>query len=539
MNEGCPASQSCIEVMPTTSQETAETRYRRVWPRRCRGGKTACVAITVRDLAEADGLGLVLVAGAQGADREISWAHAIELTDPTPYLAGGELVMTTGINIGADAAAQSAYVARLAAAGTVALAVDTGTTIAEVPPAVRAAGEKWGIPVLEVPASTPFIAIARVVIDALKADELRSVQRVVDDQEVLARATLRGGIAGVVSALADCLSATVVVVDTDSTVLAAGGSQQKRLIAVLGEQVRPTQQHGAYVTADGDAYVTIQNLRAAQPVRGRLAVRTPGPMSNADRLLVAHAVSLISIAIEKPARVVDAEQLLRTAVTREMISGSGAVDGAVLRYFGFEPDGDVVVASFTGAGPILAAEHVLGRLLTSFLMAPMGDEIVIVVPAGGSRRRMRAVVEELEHQTGIAVSGGVSRTVRLSDLHTGLEQARIAAHSGAGRFSEFGELGPMAVLLDGRSAAELRVLAAPLDSLAGDDELIATLAAFLGRNGQMEAAAAELAVHRHTMRNRMRRICQLLGDDLESADTRAQLWLALRAWQLLASRRPG
>ncbi|MEX3650317.1 helix-turn-helix domain-containing protein, partial [Mycolicibacterium porcinum] len=290
---------------------------------------------------------------------------------------------------------------------------------------------------------------------------------------------------------------------------------------------------------DGDAYVTIQNLRAAQPVRGRLAVRTSGPMSNADRLLVAHAVSLISIAIEKPARVVDAEQLLRIAVTREMLTGSGTVDDAVLRYFGFEPDSDVVVASFTGAGPVLAAEHVLGRVLTSFLMAPAGEEIVIVVPAQGSRRRIRTVVAELERQTGLTVSGGMSLPGRLADVQTAVEQARIAAQSSTGRFSEFGELSPMGVLLDGRSAAELRVLAAPLDALAGGDELIPTLAAFLGRNGQMEAAAAELAVHRHTMRNRMRRICQLLGDDLESADTRAQLWLALKAWQLLESRRPG
>ncbi|MFV8165773.1 PucR family transcriptional regulator [Mycobacterium sp. 134] len=496
------------------------------------------MAITVRDLAEVDSLGLAVVAGARNADREIAWAHAIELPDPTPYLAGGELVMTTGINIGADAAAQSAYVARLAAAGTVALAVDTGTTIADVPAAVRAAGDEFGLPVLEVPASTPFIAIARVVIDALKADELRSVQRVVDAQEVLARATLRGGIPGVVGALADSLSATVVVVDTDGTVLAAGGDERERLIAVLGEQVPPSRRHGAHVTVDGDAYVTIQNLRAAQPVRGRLAVRTPGPMSNADRLLVAHAVSLISIAIEKPDRVVDAEQLLRTAVTRELLTGSGAVDGAVLRYFGFEPDGDVVVASFTGAGPVLAAEHVVGHVLTSFLMAPTGEEIVIVVPAGGSRGRVRAVVEELERQTGITVGGGVSRPARLDDLHTAVEQARIAAHSNAGRFSEFGELSPMGVLLEGRSVAELRVLASPLDALAGGDELIPTLAAFLARNGQMESAAAELAVHRHTMRNRMRRISALLGDDLESADTRAQLWLALKAWQLLASRRP-
>ena len=40
------------------------------------------------------------------------------------------------------------------------------------------------------------------------------------------------------------------------------------------------------------------------------------------------------------------------------------------------------------------------------------------------------------------------------------------------------------------------------------------------------AAAGELGIHRHTMRNRIRRIGELLDGDLDSADTRAQLWLA-------------
>ena len=126
--------------------------------------------------------------------------------------------MTTGINIGTDDAAQLDYVARLVSADAAAIAVDTGTTFTEVPAGVLAAGNALGLPVLEVPPSTPFIAIARVVVDALKADELRSVQRVVDEQEVLARATLKGGIPGVVSALADCLSAAVIVADTDGTI---------------------------------------------------------------------------------------------------------------------------------------------------------------------------------------------------------------------------------------------------------------------------------------------------------------------------------
>lgn len=502
------------------------------------------MAITARDLAQVDALGLRLVAGADAADREISWAHAIELADPVPYLSGGELVMTTGINLGADAAAQFAYVQRLASAGVTALAIDTGTTIAAVPSGIRRAADQLDIPVLEVPPSTPFIAITRVVIDAIRADELRSVQRVVDLQQVLARATLRSGIPGVVAALADCLSATVVVTGTDETVLAAAGPAQDELTALLAEAVPGgARRTGGFVTFHGGAYISVAGLRAAQSVRGHLAVRTPEPLSNSDRLLVAHAVSLISIAVEKPARVVDAEQRLRTAVTRALLTAQETVDRGVLRYFGFEPAADVVVAVLHAPGPVLEVEVSLGGVLEfggPYLMTRGDDEIVVVVPAAAARRRIRTATEALSGRFPPGPTGGVSSPVALADIGTGVQQARTAAHGAAGRaVREFADLGVYGVLLGGRTHDELCLLATLLDPLTGNaDELVDTLAAYLRHHGQLEAAAAELGIHRHTMRNRIRRIGELLDDDLDSVDLRMQLWLALQARRLLADQPP-
>ncbi|MBX7450479.1 PucR family transcriptional regulator [Mycolicibacterium sp. 3033] len=489
------------------------------------------MAITVRELAAVERLGLRLVAGESAADRPIAWAHAIELADPTPYLAGGELVMTTGINIGADAAAQSAYVTRLAEAGTAALAVDTGTTLNEIPAGIIDAGDRVGLPVVEVPPSTPFIAITKTVIDALADDELRAVQQVVDGQEVLARATVTGGIPGVVDALAERLAATVVVLGADRSVLAAAGSQRARLLAALTDGT-PTGRRGAYVTGDADAYVTVQNLSAAQSHRGRLAIRSMAPLSNAERLLVAHAVSLVSIALEKPTGVVEAEQRLRSAVTRELLRGSDLVDDGVLRYFGFAPHDEVVVMLLTDVGPMLAAQHDWARRLAAgpYLMDATGSDLAIVVPAAAGAR-----TADIGAGPGRSPTGGMSGPVPLSDIAVGLEQARIACHAGGVRFADFTELGPLDALLAGRTATELTVLAAPLAPLNAD--LVATLEAFLRHNGHLEGAATATGVHRHTLRHRIRRIADALDDDLDDADTRTRLWLAIRAGQLLAGRR--
>jgi purine catabolism regulator len=61
----------------------------------------------------------------------------------------------------------------------------------------------------------------------------------------------------------------------------------------------------------------------------------------------------------------------------------------------------------------------------------------------------------------------------------------------------------------------------------GRGQLAGSLRAWLRHNGQLDLAAAELGVHRNTLRQRLRRAERLLGRDLADPGTRVQLWLAL------------
>jgi PucR family transcriptional regulator, purine catabolism regulatory protein len=507
------------------------------------------MAITVRRLAQNTDLGLFLAAGRENADRTITWAHAIELADPTPYLSGGELVMTTGMNVGATDAEQFHYVARLSAAGIAALAFDTGTTFDRLPDGIVSAGNALGMPILRVPASTPFIAISRAVIDELNADQLRSLQRIVDLQEVLARATLRGGIPAVVSALSQTLSATVVVLGSDFCPLAASGPRQQDVTRVSTERLHTTRsrtvRHASAVFADDDGYYTLQALRVAEAIRGYLAVGTPEPLSTTDRLLVAHVVSLISIELEKPAKVADAEQRLRTVVSKALMAEPHSSDPGVLRYFGFDPDGDVVAVVLTDIGPAMTAERHAHRILAdgpaSYLMSSTDNELVIILPAAHAaegRELHRKLGAQLQRRLG----GGLSLPAPLRGIGTALNQARAAARVYGEMFCEFGQLGTFAVILGGRSVGELQILTQSLKPLEAhdasqapaDDTLVATLESFLSHNGQVEIAAKELNIHRHTMRNRLAKITALTGRDMQSADVRAEMWVALKARELLA-----
>ncbi|WP_194236153.1 PucR family transcriptional regulator, partial [Streptomyces acidicola] len=63
----------------------------------------------------------------------------------------------------------------------------------------------------------------------------------------------------------------------------------------------------------------------------------------------------------------------------------------------------------------------------------------------------------------------------------------------------------------------------------GRGDLVASLRAWLSKHGQWDAAAADLGVHRHTLRYRMRRVEEILGRSLDDPDVRMELWLALKA----------
>lgn len=501
------------------------------------------MGVTARRLLNYEQLGLSLVAGEHNADRVITWAHAIELSDPTPYLSGGELVMTTGINVGRTPIAQREYVTRLSDAGISALAVDSGTTLAEIPPAMIAAGNELGMPLLEVPASTPFIAITRAVIDDLTTSQLRSVHRVVGQQELLARETLLSGIPGVVKALAVGLAATVVVMGTDGRLLATHGSHTGQLME-LGLQAVERAQAGrrpaSRVTAVNGGYTTLQLLKVDRTSRGYLLIWAGEPLSTLDRLLVAHAVSLITIELEKPAKVVDAEQRLRGVVARALVAAPLSTDAGVLGYFDFHPQDQVCIGVFSGVGPQLAAERAANIVLSEagrYLMYSIRDEVVAIV-AAEHRSVVGRVHGELKSRLQRHVRGGISSPGPIETVPMQVEQARTAARASSGELVSFSDLGIFGTILGSRSASELRLIAMPISTLEGADgsDLIVTLEAFLAHNGQVEPAATALGIHRHTLRNRLQRIAQITGSDLYSADVRVQMWISIKARELLAIR---
>ena len=86
--------------------------------------------LSLRDLLRE--LDVRVVAGEAGLDRAVRWVHISELPDPTPWLSGGELLLTTGLQLGDDEQLRE-YVARLSRHGLSGLGFGTGFSHRKLP----------------------------------------------------------------------------------------------------------------------------------------------------------------------------------------------------------------------------------------------------------------------------------------------------------------------------------------------------------------------------------------------------------------------
>ncbi|MFL1378333.1 PucR family transcriptional regulator [Nocardiopsis protaetiae] len=476
---------------------------------------------TLGGLVRTPSLGLRPLTGEEGLDRTVGWVAVSELTDPTPYLAGGELLLTTGVRWAESPPDLREYVRRLARRDIAGLGFGVGVALEETPEELREAAAEFGVTLLEVARRTPFIAVGKEVSRVLAKEEYEGLSRAFTAQRDLTRAALTGAEA-VVDRLARDLGARVLLLAADGSArhAAPGGAapRPQDLAAQLAGELDRLKAAGprasVAVTVGGD-HVWAQPLATGRRVRGFLAVGTGGPLGPEQRTLVNAAVSLLSLELERDAHGDIArmgEGVLAALLT-------GALDPAhpgAGRLIAVLPPAPVVIAAADaaqGAHPphgVLVAEHEGRALLLAAADTPAA-----------------AVADLLDGPIGISDPADYTG---LAAALAQAERAREAARSQGGDPVRAADLpGGLLGLADTPAGTRMaEELLAPLLAERSGAELLASLRAYLAAAGRWDAAAEALGVHRHTLRYRMRRIRDLLPADLDDPDVRAELWIALR-----------
>ncbi|HZA27706.1 MAG TPA: PucR family transcriptional regulator ligand-binding domain-containing protein [Actinomycetota bacterium] len=510
-------------------------------------------AVRVTDILNLPGLALKLVAGRGGRNHPVRWVHVSELEDPTPWLKGGELLLTTGMGLGKTPSRQRAYVQRLADARLAGLGFGTGFSFEKVPRGVIEAADRLRFPVFDVPYPVPFIAITEAVFTRLAAEQYDVLRRSLEAQNGLTRAVLEGeGPPGIAAALAQAIEGWVVVLDVHGVALAAAPPSARGRASPLWEELRDSRPHGpgfSLSLADRGDHVSVQPVGARGRVEGFLAIGKRDAITQFDGIVASHALSLLAIEMDKSRAVAAAERRLKGGFFDALVRGGLPANEAArgLRRFGFDGADRIAVVAVEAPVSIeeltTATEDVLSLGEGAFLTAPRDDVLCIVVRPNGE-----AGVEELRREVsarlGAEVLAGAGSTVPPAEAGRSLREATYALQvcRVEGRsFADFRSLGTYRLLLTLQEPDALRAFAdsilAPLDRYDADHagELVPSLAKFLHHNARWEAAAEELYVHRHTLRYRMRKVEELTRRDLSSAHDRMEFWLALRARDLLSS----
>ncbi len=152
------------------------------------------------------------------------------------------------------------------------------------------------------------------------------------------------------------------------------------------------------------------------------------------------------------------------------------------------------------------------------------------------RRRVSADVGDDDLNAGVAGPKNGATGAHLALLQA--EQAVVVSRAlrGEGRTTHFDDLGPYCFVL-GQPEHDIRTFSERiLGPLAEDEkhaELVRTLEAYLRLHGSVNAVARALYLHRNTVRQRLRRISQLTRADLNDADSRLALHLAILGRQVL------
>ncbi|MFC4497934.1 MULTISPECIES: PucR family transcriptional regulator [Streptomyces] len=104
-----------------------------------------------------------VVAGAAQLDRPVRWVHVAEAADVGVMLSGGEMVLTTGVLLAGDQAAQAEYIRSLHRAEAAAVVLGLGRAFPAPPDVMRRAADRCGLPMVVLHRPFPFAELTEEV----------------------------------------------------------------------------------------------------------------------------------------------------------------------------------------------------------------------------------------------------------------------------------------------------------------------------------------------------------------------------------------
>ncbi|MFF9897472.1 PucR family transcriptional regulator [Streptomyces longispororuber] len=541
--------------------------------------------ITVQRALELPGLrgGLPeVVAGADRLRRTVRWVHAGEVPNIASLLKGGELLLTTGLGLGARPADQRAFIRDLAARGIAALVVELGPRFAQLPAALVDTARAAGLPLVQLHREVPFVTVTEEVHTEIVNGHYALLRRADEVHRRCTEALLGGGGAPhVLSVLAEFSGNPVFLETAEGRLLyaaGAGGTCADPLQVWEGLRERQADRR------EPPAGAVLVDVPGGGPgpdaVRARLVLlAVESALLPVHRIAAERAASSLAVVLMQARQDEELAARGRGDFLTDLAEGRVTAEDAPAqaRVLGFKPGPGpllpvVMRLADAAAGPPSGSNWaVLARAVAEELTAVGVPALLGVRPVEGRVPLLLGLRSEAERPS---VADRVAATLR-----AGVERAGMRRADAPAPVVVVGVAGGWAAASAGlRHAAEtaaaaqglperpwydarrldidlllwrLRThpdLAAFVDRAIGPlrvhdqrsrPPLLPTLEAYLAHAGRKAETARELHLNRQTLYNRLARISELLGTDLDDPQTVLALSLALRARRHVPGPPPG
>ncbi|MGW2434317.1 PucR family transcriptional regulator [Streptomyces sp. NPDC001640] len=532
---------------------------------------TEGAGITVQQALELPGLrsGLPeVLAGAERLNRTVRWVHAGEVPNIASLLKGGELLLTTGYGLGTRPADQRAFVRTLAERGIAALVVELGTRFTRLPAALVETARTTGLPLVQLHREVPFVTVTEEIHTEIVNGHYALLQRAEEVHRRCTEALLGGGgVPQVLRILADFGGNPVFLETADGQLLYAAGTGPADTDPLqVWEGLR-----GQHKDAPPAGTVLV-DVPGGGPgtgsVRARLVLLPVGtPMAPVHRMAAERAAGVLAVVLMQARQEEELAARGRGDFLTDLAEGRVAAEDAPAqaRVLGFKPGAGpllpVVMRLADGLDPGGGGWAVLARAVAEELAAVGVPVLLGVRPVEGRvllllKLRSEAERPAIADRVAAALRAGVERAgiqrpgVRPPVVVVGVAGGWAAASAGLRHAAETARATQGLPEHSWYDARRLDIdlllwrlrdhpdLAAFVDRAIGPlrdhdrrskPPLLPTLETYLAHAGRKAETARELHLNRQTLYNRLARIGELLGTDLDDPQTVLTLSLALRA----------
>ncbi len=386
------------------------------------------------------------------------------------------------------------------------------------------------------------------------AETVTSLRRNMDIHERLTCVAVSGeGQPGIAKALHELTGMPVAIEDRYGNLSAWAGPGQpdpypKESFAKREHLLRRLIRDGKPVR-DGERLAVLASPRP--DVLGVLALIDPERNAGStDLVALEHGATVLSMELAKLRGIADTELRLRRDLVHDLLSGTDD-ESALTRAEALDYDlrRPHRVAVVEGKGRARAHDALLNAVRRAMRQAGQtglceiwsGNVVIVTADRADWERVCRVITSDLGSQCHIGVGGPRARP---ADLPRSLHEASLALRlqktllHGSGA-CEYPKLGIFRIFAGIRDLTDVETFVRDwLGHLIDYDarrksELVRTLTQYLEHGGNYDATAAELSVHKSTLKYRLQRIRELTGLDLNDPDVHFNLQLATRAWGTL------